>query len=267
MLQSTSPVETEFVPFLEAGRRAWPGLPLERELFLGYVAERLPDCSSAYAADMYLACACVHGVAGAMEAFERAYADLITRMIERAGVTGAAAEDAAQTVRARLLVADDGPPKIAQYTGHAALQTWLKVVASRTALMAQRTAARKRKQNRTIDDVAGSASPELILLKRRHAADFKTAITRAFERLSDTERTILRLYIVDRVTFDALGAIYKVGHSTAARWVASARNKLAEATRRELRATLRVTDSDYDSLAALVQSQLDISVRKLLQRG
>jgi len=258
-------MDAELASFLEAGRRAWPDLPLAAGRFFDYVAERLPACSLAHAADMYLACACAHRVPGATEAFERQYADVITRVIARRGIAKAAAEDAAQALRAHLLVSADGLPKIAEYTGRAALATWLKVAASRAALMTHRAAERRREDNWIGDDVADGGSPELLLLKRRYASEFAVALARSFERLSDKERTILRLYFVDRVTVHALGALYKVGHSTAARWVASARSTLAETTRRELRATLRLTNSEYDSLAALVQSQLDVSVRKLLR--
>jgi len=108
---------------------------------------------------------------------------------------------------------------------------------------------------------------ELLVLKRRHAADFASALARGFDRLSEKERTILRLYIVERMTFAALGDLYKIGQSTAARWVAAARNALIHATRRELRTALHLTDSDSDRLVALVRSQVDASVRTLLRPG
>jgi len=265
MFRAASSSDAELAQFLEAGRRAWPDLPLEPEAFLRYVAERRPTCSLAYAADMYLACACAHGVAGAADAFEHVYVPVIERVIARRGV-GIDTADASQALLTRLLVAAGGAPKIVEYAGRASLHTWLRIVASRTALMAQRATARRREEDEIGDEVAGGASsPELVALKRRHAADFAAALTRAFDRLSEKERTLLRLYVVERMTFDALADLYKISHSTAARWVTSARTALIQSTRRELRAALRITDSDYDHLAALVQSQLDVSIRKLLR--
>jgi RNA polymerase sigma-70 factor (ECF subfamily) len=112
-----------------------------------------------------------------------------------------------------------------------------------------------------------SESPELAVLKRRYARDFATALEHAFARLSDRERALLQLHLVDRLSIDSLGELYKVGRSTAARWLSSARRTLAEETRLELRRKLRLTQSEYESLAVVVRSLVDVSVVKLLKRA
>jgi RNA polymerase sigma-70 factor (ECF subfamily) len=66
------------------------------------------------------------------------------------------------------------------------------------------------------------------------------------------------------MSVDRLGTIYKVGRSTAARWVASARRALLESAREALRIELRLTSAELDSLAADMHSQLEVSVAEWL---
>jgi RNA polymerase sigma-70 factor (ECF subfamily) len=74
----------------------------------------------------------------------------------------------------------------------------------------------------------------------------------------------LRLAYANGFTVDRIGGLYGVSRATAARWVAAAREALHDGTRRELCARLRITTSEYRSLAALVRSDLEVSVVRLL---
>ncbi|AGP40143.1 hypothetical protein [Sorangium cellulosum] len=69
----------------------------------------------------------------------------------------------------------------------------------------------------------------------------------------------------DGLSIDVLGAHYQVGRATAARWLAGAREALRELTRAELVAKLGLTESQYASLARLIQGRLDVSVASLLR--
>jgi len=254
--------------YLAASTAAWPQLPLDVRVFVGHVAERalatglLPE---AHAADLYLACACAYGVPGAHDAFEACYAETLARAVARKNASPAFIDETSQQLRERLFVASDGLPKIAEYGGRAALRTWLTIAASRAALMRLRGDARRREVTETDDALDLGGTPELAVMKRRYAADFAAALPVAFARLSDKERTLLQLHVIDRLGIDQLGELYKVGRSTAARWLASARTTLVDETRRELRAKLGLTDSEYQSLAALLRSQLDVSIAGLLR--
>lgn len=93
---------------------------------------------------------------------------------------------------------------------------------------------------------------------------FETAIERALTRLSVRDRTLLRLHLAERLSIDALGAMYSVSRATAARWLAAARGALAQGVRDDLRARLHIPDSELDSLIAVVRSQLDVSVLRRL---
>jgi RNA polymerase sigma-70 factor (ECF subfamily) len=227
---------------------------------------RLPP--AIHAADLYLACACAHGVPGAHEAFDARYGAAIARVVSRKNSSATFVDEVTQRLHERLFVSANGlSPKIADYGGRAALLTWLTIAASRAALMLLRGEARRRETAESGDALAIDASPELAHLKRRYAGDYAAALATAFARLTDKERTILQLHIVDRLGIDALGRLYKVGRSTAARWIASARATLVDESRRELQRKLGLTQSEYDSLAVLVRSELDVSVVKLLRGG
>jgi RNA polymerase sigma-70 factor (ECF subfamily) len=258
----------ELARYVEAAREAWPALSLDVRIFVRHVTERsvggrLPPAT--HAGDLYLACACAHDVPGAYDAFDARYSDTIRRAISRTNASAAFVDEAAQRLRERLFTAARGSRKIAEYGGRAALGTWLNIAASRAALLLLRGEARRRETSEVPDTLAVADTPELAVMKRRYAGDFAAAVATAFARLSDKERTLLQLNIVEKLGIDDLAELYKIGRSTAARWLASARTTLVDESRRELRSSLGLTDSEYDSLAVLVRSQLDVSVLKLLR--
>jgi RNA polymerase sigma-70 factor (ECF subfamily) len=265
-------LEAALRAFHEAGRAAWPTLEVEPAALCRWLAERagqeatLPDLS--LAPDAYLACSCVLDAPGAVVAFDRAFAPMMDSALSRVDRSPAFAEDAAQAVREKLFVAPPGvPPKIAEYACRAPLRAWLRVVAVRAALNLRRRRASEPYD--TIDTrderlVAGT-DPELRLAKARHKAALEDAIRAAIERLSPKERALLRLHLVEGSSIDVLAAHYHVGRSTAARWLAAAREALREHTRAEMSA--RLGSSDPASVAAFVRSQLELSVLGLFGRA
>lgn len=61
--------------------------------------------------------------------------------------------------------------------------------------------------------------PELSHLKATFAAEFKFALTLAIDELSVRDRNLLRQSVLDGLTIDQLGKLYRVHRATAARWV------------------------------------------------
>lgn len=170
-------------------------------------------------------------------------------------------------IREKLFVAAPGvPTKIAEYAGRAPLRAWLRTVAVRAALNLRRGARAAESEAVTTSDerMLGGAGvdPEVRLAKARSKAVFEQALRAAVARLSAKERTLLRLHLVNGLSIDVLGAHYRVGRSTAARWLAAAREALREHTRAELMA--RLGPADLTSILAFVRSQLDLSAQGLL---
>ncbi len=254
----------------EIGRAAWPDLVLEIGAIDGYVAchsARGVTPATSYAADVYLACACACGVDGALQAFERIFAEPLARAVASIDPSRTFVEEVVQEVRVRLFVpTDGGPGKIAEYGGRASLRSWLGAVGARSAISLRRRQARRTRacieEHRNAQRILGG--PESDYLRRRYKGAFEDAVRAALARLAPKERLLLRLNTVDGLSIDRIGAIYRVSRSTAARWLATARGALLEEARRELRARCSLTSTEIDSLAAEIRSQLEVSMRTLL---
>jgi RNA polymerase sigma-70 factor (ECF subfamily) len=262
----------EIAALFEAGRAAFPAVVVEATALARYLGER---CSAAgpalpppsLAADVYLACACVLGVPGAHAAFEREFSEGIARAAARVEPSPAFADDLRQVVLEGLFCAPpSATPKIAGSAGRAPLRTFLRVIAVRTAINLRR---RKVDMASTpLDEereIAASIDVEAAYLETRYKAEFEKAVRVAMGRLSPKQRALLRFHLLDGLSIDVLGAHYQVGRATAARWLAGAREALREGTRAELVAKLGLTESQYASLARLIQSRLDVSVASLLR--
>lgn len=262
-----SALEASLRGYLEAGRRAWPDVAYEDADFVRYLAAFASAAEAppvAYAGDLVLAFACSRGDARAITAFHRTYSGVISRVLSRRGADAGQAEDALQAVHERLLVGSpDAAPKISEYRGLGPLRSWVSTTAATTLLMLRRAVERRREQS--ADERAGisliaEADPELGYLKERYKAQVHDAIVVALGTLGDRERTLLRLHLGQQMSIDQLGALYRVNRATAARWLASARKLILERARAELQSRLNLSESECNSIVALVRSQLDVSI-------
>jgi RNA polymerase sigma-70 factor (ECF subfamily) len=246
-----------------AGRAEWPNIDVSYEAFAAQVARHADGepPSPERAGDVYLACAVALRAPRAAEAFDRVLTSSVARAVARIDGSRAFVDLVAQELRARLLLGD--PPKIADYAGRAPLAHWLKTAAVRTALNARRA-----KGDRAHDSVAsglvGRQEIELDLVRDRYRAEFEEAVRVALRALPPRERAILCGNVRDGLSIDKLGEAFGVSRATAARWLASARETLAQETRRVLLERLRVTPAELDSVAAVVRSRVDVSLGRLL---
>ena len=254
----------------EKGRDVWPELALPFELFDAYFARHaMPDAvaQEGNAADMYLACASAHGIDGAFARLEPTMIGDVARAVATVDSSPAFVEEVLQALRERLLVRrGPEPSKISDYAGLASLRSWLCAVAVRWAISQRR---RKSAQRHTSfrpdqDKRLANTGPEYEYLRQRYKGVFEEAVRDAIRRMPAEQRLLLRLNLVDGMSVDKLGALYKVGRSTAARWLASARRALFEAVRGDLRDKLRLTSTELDSLGGDLRSLLDVSVFEVL---
>ncbi|MFY2560671.1 sigma-70 family RNA polymerase sigma factor [Corallococcus terminator] len=263
-----------------AGRRAWPEVVLPEEDFLRHVAQRLvpsgePEDALAAVpvADLYLACACERGLPSAHAALERHLFPKVARAISRVRGGGVDAKEVLQQLRQRLLVPskDGGEPRIAEYQGGGPLAAWLRAAAVRTALNLQRAEGRRARAEEDADgsmfERVGEAGDDLELdyLRRRHQEDFREALSGALASLSPRERTVLRLHVVDGVSLESIGVMYRAHKSTVSRWVSNARQTVLVGVRERLAERLRLSSGELHSLMHAVRSQLDLSLSGLLR--
>ena len=102
-------------------------------------------------------------------------------------------------------------------------------------------------------------------MKERYRAAFRVAFEQAVRRLSSRERNILRLQLDAGLTVEQIGEVYGVHRATATRWLTKIRDQLMSDTRRELGERVGVSSSELDGVMELIQSRLDVSVRRMLE--
>jgi RNA polymerase sigma-70 factor, ECF subfamily len=268
-------LESILQELLARGRAAWPAVTVSGEAFahhLAAVSEPGEDAEARLRAlkaeDLYLACACALGVPAAVAALDDVYLSQVKVFLGRTKPTPDFIDEVRQALRVKLLVASFGaPPKITEYSGRGPLTSWLRVVAIRAAADLQRGAAARPRED---DEEAAEAlavdwDPEFSHLKERYRVEFKEAFQIAFAQLTSKQRNVLRLHVVDGLSIDQIGVILRVHRSTAARWIASTREVILAHAQRLLEERLRLRPGEFESLARLLRSQLDLSVTRLLK--
>jgi len=264
-----------------AGGRVW----IARDDFAGELAARLNEDDEAdvvrwwdhlRAGDLYLASACVRGVDGALDRFERVYGEEIARIARRFERPGLQADDLIQLLRAKLFTmpagggggAPSARPRIATYTGQGFLQNWVRVTATRAFIDYGRTHDEPPEVPMRNELVAvlpePKGDPELQLLKREHMTHFKASFAEAVAALDSADRLLLKQHLVERLTIDQLGALYHLHRASAARRIAKARDALLLATRIALARRLGVPPERVASVLELVASRLEASIERLL---
>ncbi len=261
----------ELAALVDRAHAEAPGVELEATAFVGYVAERVTfdDAGRAVlrplrAGELWLAFGCVAGDAAAIHAFETDYAPAIGNALRRSFDLGLC-EDAELTLRERLfLVGEDVVPRLATYSGRGDLRAWLRAAAVRTAIDLMR--ARRLVPSGTELDDGSAFDPLLAALKQRYRDEFRVAFADAASSLTDRERTLLRYRYFDDLSIDEIGVLYQVHRATVARWLATIREGLFEATRARLIARLDLADTaDADSILRLIDSELDASIETALR--
>jgi RNA polymerase sigma-70 factor (ECF subfamily) len=262
---------------LRQARERWPGVQLDDDAFLIFLAERVPvDAEPLEAlrtlrvADLFLVRAVLVGDEQAHRIFETQFLPDTYAALARMETTTAQVEDIQQIVCQKLLFGHgDTPPKLLRYAGTGDLRAWLNVIAVRAAL----DLIRREKTTTELDDdcLADAVSPsedqELQYIKQLYRSEFKSAFQEAMSQLEPRERNILRHQMLDGLTLDQIAAIYTVHRATVARWNAALREKLLTFTRKNLHDKLNTNRNEFESIMRLIQSRFDVSIRRHLKEN
>lgn len=250
------------------GAAAWPALSLPDDVWGEALGRAGPSVD---AVDLYLATACLHGVDGAVAAFESTYGAEIDAALRARDRSDSAAADLRQAARERLLVGRaEGRPKLAEYRGTGPLLHWLRVVVVRFRIDAKRRDDRAPKETTlersdgglAVEDVAND--PELAYLKSHYRDLMQAAFADAVAALEARERLVLRYQLVEHLSTEKIAAVFGVHAATARRWAASAREQLWKETRAGIMRRLGIRMAEFESIVRLVRSELDVSVVRLL---
>lgn len=268
----SSALESVLGELVARARAAWPGVELSPEAFVGYLGRRLPpgeaperSLRAVHAEDLYLAAACVEGEAGARAALEAHYLPRM-RAAARRVLQDADAAEVVQRVRTRLVWGEaGGAPGLAAYQGRGPLAAWLRAAVVRAALNTRRAGARQeRAEQEAIASATLGPAADWVPPSERHAEDFRAALAEALEALPARERTLLRLHLVEGLSLERLGTVYRAHKSTVSRWLAQAREEVREGTRVRLAERLRLSPSEVHSLVRDEAEQWDQTLSGLL---
>jgi RNA polymerase sigma-70 factor len=260
----------------EAVRTHWPEVDLPAERFVRHLAERLPESGSAEQIapqieqlslpELYLACACVQGIAAATTAFDRHYLSRLPGLLGYLRQPAAMIDEVCQLTRVKLLVhTPEGAPRLNDYKGRGSLLSWVRITAARIALRvcALDKPAPDDGVVEVLESLPAPGDVELDFIRRRHHAEFRQAVREALSALSMDERHLLRLHVVDQLSTSELGTLFRVNQSTASRWLKSARQTVFNETRRRLQMRLGLSARDFQSFLAALDSQLELGISQL----
>ncbi|MFY0534116.1 sigma-70 family RNA polymerase sigma factor [Nannocystis pusilla] len=218
-----------------------------------------------HAEDLALATACAAGDARAIAVFEAKFGPVLRTVTARFATDPQHADELRQRIRERLLTG--APPRIAQYTGRGHFENWLRIAALRICLNAQRGHDPARPGASTgglAELVDGGDDIELRFLKAEYREAFRAALTAAVGALDRSERAVLRLGVVHRLTIDQLGVALGIHRATAARRLAKARERLVERTIAGLKSSLALDDAELASLQREIDGQVEVTLSRLL---
>jgi RNA polymerase sigma-70 factor (ECF subfamily) len=267
--------DRELAATLEAmhriGRDSWSTVELSIDEFARQLEMRAGEpLTSSWlcdrpAADLYLACACAHGVPAALAAFDEHYLSHVRSFVAHMRPDAEFVDECRQVLREKLFVG--AAAKIAEYTGRGSLLGWLRVATVRTALNLRRSRVASfdgTHRAPTPADVEPIDDPERSYLQDRYREAFRAAIEDSFAVLSSEQRNLLRMHFMDGMTLHQLATLFQVHRATVARWIAQTRQRVLDGTRSHLQEQLALKTAELDSMMRLLDSQLELSIRHLL---
>lgn len=267
--------QAKFETAYNAGKSRWPMLSVSPDAFVEFVLRRLPPGDSwsdrllaLHLEDLYLACSCVRPADSAVAAFTREFAPKIDGIFRDAPLADVSAKDFRDRVASHILVGESGnAPRISKYGGRGALRYWVGVVASR--FLTDLARARSPDGPAPLEQLAAlpapDDTPEAAYLRHYYREQFEEAIKQAFEDLEPKDRELLRFHVIDQMPTTTIAAVFDIHRGTAARWLKEARQKLLWLTRDRLVDRFQIPRGELESILRLVQSQVELSVRRLLQ--
>jgi len=252
------------------GRAAFPGIrlsraPFERHYALALEAATKRSAEDLAVEDLYLACACANRVSGSAAAFEARYQKVMRRAVARVLSNPAERDEVVQDARRLLLVgSENAAPKIGTYLGQGPLENWVAVAAIRLAISRGRAESAERRLRERVGTDAMHSDPELLLLKGEIRRELQVAVKEALGRLEERERLVLRLWLVSGSTLANIGKAFGVTQQAVSLWLSDARAKVVKEVQRVLADRLKIARDEVPDVARLIQSQLDISISRLL---
>lgn len=251
---------------LAAAVERYAGLAVERLGFVDYLQRRIAEGLDAEAArrhgaELVLGHVCETDKDWAARLLELHHMPTVPRAVLHMKLPPTALDEIRQVVRERLLLGD--PPRLTVAVGGGTLDGLIKVMSVRLALNWLRDhAGNDEVVNDEREDPA--ADPAVAHMKRRYRSEIKEAFEAAAASLDARDRALLRFQFVEGLSIDQVAAVYGIHRATAARRLLRARDQLGVEARRFLVQRVRLSKDEMLSLAELVESQIDLSLSRVL---
>jgi len=245
---------------------------VDREGFVTHLAGRIPGdadplehIESLRLPDLHLAYACVSGDEEGVRLFAQRFGSLVESTLTKVRLSNVG-DDVRQTLLDRLLIPrDDRPAALELYSGRGPLSAYLRVAITREAIRLTKRHQRERPDtDALLDRAVSDADPETAALKARYGPVVKTSFQKALDELSPRDRRLLRYHYVESLTTRQMAVLLSVHSSTVTRQLAQTRARLLQLARRHMAGALHTDDTEVASIVRLVESQLDLSLVRLL---
>lgn len=245
----------------------WPSLGVSHDALVRRLVDVIERCTPApeslealRPAEQVLVVACLQERPGAIEALEatafgglRAVARRFKGLMTEAELT--------QRVRTKLLVPHERTePQLATFMGATSLARWVRVVAVRVGLDAARADGRRGARERALPSALPQRDPEFYWMRQLYTDDFERVLGACLDALSSRDRNLLRAQVTHGMTLDDMARMWGVHRATIARWLRATRLELVAAVRTGLRAETGLSESEVDSVIALIHSAVSEGV-------
>ncbi len=217
--------------------------------------------------DLYLCVASLAGDTAALIVFEGELQTALTRVGARFRLSEDQRDELGQELLERLLLPGaERPPRLAEFAGKGSLVRWLQAVATRSQLNRMRGKTREvlTGDNAILEAFASPIVPGLEPSKGRFQSALKIALSSALARLETQDKMLLRMAYVEGVRLEGLGRALDVSRATAHRRLTKAREALALGVEESMSEELAIPKEKLSSIRRLVQSQISISLGRLL---
>jgi RNA polymerase sigma-70 factor (ECF subfamily) len=246
-----------------SGRAAWTGVTLAEDAFCRWAEGVGVDELTRHGGDLYLACACAAGDPVALAHLDTRFLATIVGQAGRVALTPQLADEVRQELRLRLIGGRGAG--IGSYRGHAPLAIWVRVCATRIALrLASGPAHRALDAGLLRRLVAAGGDPEALVARAEHHRTLKEALETCFAALEPRDKTLLRLHYLDGLGLDELAVMLRVHRATVARRLAAIRRRVIGELAAQVTFTAGTTPSETNSLLRHVQSDIRLSLHRLL---
>ncbi len=254
----------------ERGRKAWPGLSLDADLYASHVAAtEITDVDlAARAEDIYLACACACGDSQAHRLFEDHFLSQIPRFVGRFRFAPHLLDEVRQRVRLKQLLGEH--PGVSRYRGRGPLGAWVRATAVRVAFDVATQAGQATADWETeLFDVWKSFDdgPEAQAIKNTYRETLTAALQECLAALGPRDKTLLRMHVVDQLSIDVIGRIYRVHRATVARWLLGIRARVFADLRARAALHWGASTNDLRSLVRILGDEIHLSAKRILADG